>query len=109
MTTDSRLRGKVVLVTGGRRVGSALARMLAERGARLALTYYTSREAIEQTVAELQALGAEALAVEADLAHADLAEHAVAAVVARFGCLDALVNMTSVLRRTPFSQLTARD
>ena len=109
MTMGSRLRGKVVLITGGRRVGSALARMLAGRGARLALTYHTSREAIEQTVAELQTQGAEALAVAADLSHAEEAAGAVAAVATRFGRLDALVNMTSIYRRTPFRELTSRD
>lgn len=109
MTASAGLQGKVVLVTGGRRVGSALARTLADRGARLALTYYTSRTAIEQTVAELQAQGAEAMAVGADLSHADQAERAVTSVKDRFGRLDALVNMASVYRRTPFSGLTAAD
>lgn len=103
------LRGKVVLVTGGRRVGADLARLLAERGASVALTYYTSREAIERTVADVEARGASGLAVAADLARADQAEQAVARVVAHFGRLDALVNMASVFRRTPFGALVPGD
>jgi len=103
------LHGKVVLITGGRRVGSALAKLLAGRGASVALTYHTSRSAIEQTVAEIQALGARALAVAADLSHAEEAEQAVARVVAEFGRLDVLVNMASVYRKTPFASLTPAD
>jgi pteridine reductase len=103
------LRGKVVLVTGARRVGADLARLLAERGASVALTYFTSREAIERTVADVEARGASGLAVAADLARADQAEQTIARVVAHFGRLDALVNMASVYRRTPFGTLTPGD
>jgi pteridine reductase len=107
--SDPGLKEKVVLITGGRRVGSALARLLGQRGARLALTFRTSRGAIEQTVAELQAGGTEAMAVGADLSRADEAASAVAAVTARFGRLDALVNMASVYRKTPFQDLNPGD
>jgi pteridine reductase len=109
MAETSGLGGKVVLITGGRRVGSALARLLAARGARLAMTYHTSRGAIERTIAEARAAGVEGLAVGADLSDPAQAERTVAAVAERFGRLDALVNMASVYRRTPFASLTSRD
>ena len=100
-----KLPGKAVLITGGRRVGGELARLLADRGAKLAMTYRTSREAIESTLAECQARGAETLAVEADLADPEQADRAVAEVVGRFGRIDALVNMASIYERTPFREL----
>ncbi len=103
------LRGRVVLVTGGRRVGGDLAISLAERGADVALTYHTSRDAIEQTVARVVALGVRGLAIEADLSRAEQAEGAVGQVVARLGRLDALVNMASIYRRTPFAGLEPAD
>ncbi len=109
MFAEARLQGKVVLITGGRRVGSALARMLADRGASLAMTYHTSREAIENTIAEIQALGAQGMAVGADLSVAKEAQQAVSAVVSRFGRLDVLVNMASVYRKTPLQSLTSDD
>jgi pteridine reductase len=109
MSKEDTLRGKVVLITGGRRVGSALARNLAQRGARLGLTYHSSKEAIEQTVADVQARGTEAMAVGADLSQPEEAASVVASVAARFGRLDALVNMASVYRRTPFPELTCQD
>ncbi|OJW21512.1 MAG: short-chain dehydrogenase [Planctomycetales bacterium 71-10] len=101
--------GKAVLITGGRRVGSDLARTLAARGWRVAMTYRTSREAIERAVADVEAAGVEGLAVPADLADPAQAEAAVAAAVARFGRLDALVNMASVYRKTPLADLTPAD
>ena len=109
MTAEARLRGKIVLITGGRRVGSALARMLAGHGANLALTYHTSRQAIENTIAEIQAMGAQAMAVGADLSVAQEAQQAVSAVASRFGRVDALVNMASIYRRTPLQSLTSDD
>jgi pteridine reductase len=109
MAGEGNLRGKVVLITGGRRVGTALARMLAHRGAKLAMTYHSSREAIEQTIAQIQASGVQGMAVGADLSDAEQAGRAVAAVVERFGRLDVLVNMASIYRRTPFDKLASSD
>lgn len=103
------LAGKAVLITGGRRVGSDLALRLADRGASVALTYHSSREAIERTVAEVESRGARGLAVAADLRAADQATAAVARVVASFGRVDVLVNMASIYRRTPFATLTPPD
>ena len=109
MVAEARLQGRVVLITGGRRVGSALARMLAERGASLAMTYHTSRESIENTITEIQGMGAQGMAVGADLSVAKEAQQAVSAVVSRFGRLDVLVNMASVYRKTPLQSLTGDD
>jgi pteridine reductase len=106
---DEVLSGKVVLITGGRRVGSALAEMLADRGASVAMTFHASREKIEQTIASVQARGVGGLAVGADLSDAGEAQRAVDAVVARFGRIDALVNMASLYRRTPLASLVPRD
>lgn len=103
------LSGKVALITGGRRVGADLALRLARRGADVAMTYRTSRAAIEATVAEVERLGRRGLAVAADLSHADQAERAVAEVVDRLGRLDVLVNMASVFRRTPLDALAPDD
>ena len=36
--TDGKLKGRIVLIAGGRRVGSDLALMLAARGANVAMT-----------------------------------------------------------------------
>jgi pteridine reductase len=101
-----KLEGRTVLITGGRRVGGELARMLADRGARVAMTYRTSRGVIEAILADCKSRGAETMAVQADLADPQQADRAVSAVVERFERLDALVNMASIYERTPFRELT---
>lgn len=103
------LTGKVALITGGRRVGSELALLLADRGASVAMTYHTSRTTIEATVREVEGRGVNGAAIGADLSHAREAERVVHEVVAQFGRLDVLVNMASIYRRTPFESLTPED
>jgi pteridine reductase len=103
------LHDKVVLITGGRRVGGELALWLAGRGAHIALTYRTSRSIIETTIRAVEDLGVEGLAVGADLSRAEQAEATVTRVADHFGRLDALVNMASSFRRTPFADLSPGD
>jgi pteridine reductase len=103
------LAGKSVLITGGRRVGSSLAELLAGRGAAVAMTYHSSRGAIEQTIGAIEARGGKAMAIAADLARADQAEQAVSAVVQAWGRIDVLVSMASVFRRTPLETLAPGD
>ena len=107
--TDGKLTGRIVLIAGGRRVGADLALLLAARGANVAMTFHTSRAAIEKTIAEALAFGVKGLAVAADLTQPTQAEAAVQQVVDHFGRLDFLVNMTSVFKRTPFASVSAQD
>lgn len=109
MTIPSDLNDRTVLITGGRRVGSELALELAERGARVAMTYHTSRSVIEETIARIHERGGQGLAVGADLSDPAQAARAVDQTAQALGGLDALVNMASVYRRTPFHALTPSD
>ena len=103
------LSGKAALITGGRRVGGELAKLLADRGASVAMTYHTSRDAVTATLSEVKHRGVGTLAVRADLTKAADAERAVAETVERFGRIDVLVNMASTYRLTPFDSLTPGD
>ncbi len=104
-----KLAGATILITGGRRVGRELALRLGECGARIALTYHTSKEIAEQAVEEIETAGSEAIALAADLTDAEQAERSVRAVVEKWGRLDVLVNMASVYKRTPFRELQPSD
>jgi len=54
----SDLKGRVALVTGGGRdVGAAISRMLAEKGASVAVNYHSSKSGAEAVVAEIQKAG----------------------------------------------------
>jgi NAD(P)-dependent dehydrogenase (short-subunit alcohol dehydrogenase family) len=93
MNPQAPLQGKVALVTGGaKRIGRNLALTLAEAGATVAITWRDSEIEAAQTVAELQALGVQALALRAELRDPAQVRAAVETAAARFSRLDILVN-----------------
>jgi len=104
------LQGRVVLITGGaRRLGYAIARALAERGAKIALSYRTSAREAAEAVKALEGRGTQAMAIRADLARAADAKGLVDRVARRWGRLDVLVNCAANFDRTPFDTLSERD
>jgi short-subunit dehydrogenase len=100
------VRGRVVLVTGASRgIGKRAAQRLAKLGARLAITARSADE-LAKLAGDLRATGAEVEAFPADLTSPADRERLVAAVVARFGGLDVLVNGAGVCSFGEFSTST---
>jgi 3-oxoacyl-[acyl-carrier protein] reductase len=86
-------RSGVALVTGGSGgLGAETCRLLAARGADVALTWRANAEAADIVVAQLRAVGRRAEAFRLDLADADAAAAVVADVRARFGAIHTLVH-----------------
>jgi NAD(P)-dependent dehydrogenase (short-subunit alcohol dehydrogenase family) len=86
------LCGRVALVTGGSRgIGAAIARVLGQMGADVAVNHYQDSAAAGEVVAELRALGRRAEAFDVDVARKDVALALVAPVVAAIGEIDVLV------------------
>jgi NAD(P)-dependent dehydrogenase (short-subunit alcohol dehydrogenase family) len=102
------LHDRVMLITGGRRIGAVLAREAAVRGIDVALTYRQSKDEAAATAAAVVALGRRAIAVEADLSIGPECQRLVDDVVRQFGRLDFLVNLASMYRATPFDDLDER-
>src|SRR5574341_923337 len=92
------LQSRVALITGGKRIGAAVAIELARRGADVALAYRRSRDEAESTAAEIRSLGRRAHLVQADVADPPQCRRLVAETVAALGRLDVLVNMASLYR-----------
>jgi NAD(P)-dependent dehydrogenase (short-subunit alcohol dehydrogenase family) len=103
------LRDRVVLLTGGKRIGASVALELARRGADVALSYNRSRADAETTADTVRAAGRRAVVWQANVAEADQCDALVAATVERLGRLDILVNMASVYRSIPFNEMTGDD
>lgn len=86
----------VVLVTGSaKRLGRTMVLDLAAHGFDIAVHYRGSTADAASTVAELQALGAQARAFQADLSSEAACRALVPGVAAHFGRLDAVVNSAS--------------
>lgn len=91
---DLGLKGKVALVTassGG--LGAAIAEVLAEEGAKVAITG-TKADKLEATAAAIRAKGGEVLSLVWDLGDLSRIEPAIAEIEAKLGPIDILVNNT---------------
>jgi NAD(P)-dependent dehydrogenase (short-subunit alcohol dehydrogenase family) len=90
----------VVIVTGASRgIGAATARLAAQRGYAVCVNYRSGREQADALVAELEAAGARALAVAADVSVEADVVRLFETCDARLGTLAGLVNNAGILER----------
>jgi 3-oxoacyl-[acyl-carrier protein] reductase len=91
--------GRAAIVTGATRgIGRAIALELARCGANIAFNYARSAEAANSLVSEIEALGAQALSAQCDVAQTEAAVQMVKNVKDRFGRVDFLVNNAGITR-----------
>ena len=94
---EQKLTGTAAIITGASSgIGNATARRLAEHGASVAVVA-RRKDRLDALVADVEAAGGIALAVEADITDRAQADQAVAAVLDRFGRLDILVNNAGLM------------
>ena len=100
------LDGRVALVTGASSgIGRELARGLAGAGARVALSG-RSEERLDATRRAIAEGGGEAASFPAEIGDLDAVAPLVAAVTARFGRIDILVNCAGMNKREPLPEVT---
>lgn len=103
--------GPVVLVTGsGRdRVGSVIARGLAEDGYRIAIHYHSSGDEANRTRDELRERGIDCHAFQADVSKEDSVQHLGREVMAAFARVDVVVTTSSTWLSKRLEETTAED
>ena len=101
-----RLKDKVAVVTGSSRsIGRAIALGYAREGAKVVINYRSDRGAADSAVGEIEEIGSEAIAVQADTSSSSDVAELMAAATERFGRIDILVNNAGILIRTPFLEI----
>jgi NAD(P)-dependent dehydrogenase (short-subunit alcohol dehydrogenase family) len=95
------LRDRVALITGGKRIGAAIAIELARHGMDVALSFNRSRAEAEDAAEAVRKAGRRVALIQANLSQAPECHRLVSETVQALGRLDALINMASVYRSVP--------
>ena len=102
--------GKVAIVTGAAvRLGRAQALALADQGARLVIHYNSSSGPADEVVHQIQSMGGDAIAVQADLSQPMQAPAIVEQAIACFGQIDILVNSASIFESGHWDDTTEEN
>ncbi|PZP62814.1 SDR family oxidoreductase (plasmid) [Agrobacterium tumefaciens] len=103
------IENKVILITGGSTgLGAETARLLAGRGAKVAVAA-RRKDRLDDVVAEIAAAGGTAKAYALDVTAKDQVEAVVASVVADFGRLDVLINNAGLMPIRPMSEVNTDE
>jgi len=103
------IANKVILITGGSTgIGAETARLLAARGAKVAIAA-RRKERLDEVVAAIMAEGGEARAYTLDVTDKARVEAVVANVVADFGRLDVLINNAGLMPIRPMAEANTQE
>ena len=109
-SADSRLKGKVALVTGSSSgAGAEIAREFGRLGAHVAVHCRSNFEAAQQVVGEIRREGHSATAFHADLSVAAETRRLAAEVTGQLGAVSILVNNAGPFAGPPFLELKEQD
>ncbi|WDD95006.1 SDR family oxidoreductase [Burkholderia sp. FERM BP-3421] len=111
--TAHTLKDKVVLIAGGaKNLGGLIARDLASHGAKSIAVHYnsaSSKAQADETVAALEAAGANAAAFRGDLTSAEAVERLFNDAKNRFGKIDIAINTVGKVLKKPFTEITEAE
>jgi len=100
------LNSTVAIVTGGNGgLGRCICRALAEAGCQVVVVYAQSKSEADEVVAQLQAMGAQAGAIQCDVADPTQVDRLAQRTLEQFGRIDILVNDAAYNKWIPFHDL----
>ena len=95
--TLKNLSGKIALVTGSSRgIGRAMATRLSREGASVAVNYVSDTDSAREVVADIEAAGVAAVALQADVAKLEDIQKLFDQCIDHFGRLDILINNAGI-------------
>ena len=105
------LQNKVALITGASRgIGASTATLFAKARARgLIINYNRDSDAARTVAARCKELGADAIAIRADVSRVQAVDRMVQSALARFGGLDILVANAGIWKEAAIERMTERQ
>lgn len=104
------LTGKIALVTGaGRGIGKAIALDLAANHAFVIVNYNGSKDAAEQTVADIKAAGGDAVAYQCNVSDFDSCGNMITELIKEYKHIDILVNNAGITRDELLMRMKEED
>jgi 3-oxoacyl-[acyl-carrier protein] reductase len=101
-----KLAGKVAVVTGASKgIGASIAKHMAAEGAAVVVNYASSNKGADRVVADIENNRGRAIAVQADVAKADI-ERLFSEAKKAFGKIDILVNNAGIYEFSPIEGVT---
>tara|TARA_B100001245_G_C22825535_1_gene397132 strand:+ start:262 stop:1014 length:753 start_codon:yes stop_codon:yes gene_type:complete len=96
---ETSIKNKIALVTGSAKgIGSAIALMLAEKGAKTVVNYKASQKEADDLVNTIQSGGGQAMAVQADVSDRTQVVAMMEEIGNNWGNIDILVNNAGIIR-----------
>jgi len=105
--SDLKLKGQTALVTGGDSgIGKGIALKLAASGANIIVNYNSNKEAAEETVEQIIALGSSAIIHQANVGNEADVQEMFRIAIKHFGTIDILVNNAGLQEDSSFIDMT---
>src|SRR6201989_877240 len=102
-----KLANKVAVITGASKgIGAGIAKSLAAEGAAVVINYASAKEGAEKVVAEIEADGGKAVAVQGDVSKAADIKRVFDEAKTIYGEVDILVNNAGVYKFSPVEEIT---
>lgn len=104
------LTGKTALVTGGvHGLGMSMAKGLGHAGAKIVVNDRSSKEAVDNAVAEYKSVGIEAYGYLFDVTDEAAVIENIKRIEAEVGPIDILINNAGIIKRTPIIEMEVED
>lgn len=105
-----KLQDKVAIVTGAATgIGQAIALRFAQEGAKVVVDYVGNPDTANKVSDQIKALGAQSIAVAADVSKPDQVAALIDTTVKQFGKLDIVVNNAGIETKAPFVDYPIAD
>ncbi len=103
------MKGKVVWITGGKRIGQSIAVELASRGAEIIISYRSSRAEAEEVVKKIKSIGGKSYIIQCDVSKKESVVESVKEIKKKIKKIDILILLASVFKPVTTSKIEEID